>query len=167
MKRIVMLAFIVALLPITSAHAAAPGTVLMSFGTMYGVDGPFIDSTFIRGVRGDELPWVVGSARGSLTSDGRLRISVRGIVFANDPSVPPNLRGINDETQFRGLVSCLTENGKKIGTVNITTAGFPATRSGDSDIDAFVTLPEQCVAPIIFVMSGSEDKWFAVTGGER
>ena len=61
----------------------------------------------------------------------------------------------------------VVENGKKIGTVNITTAGFPATRSGDSDIDAFVTLPEQCVAPIIFVMSGSEDKWFAVTGGEQ
>ena len=98
--------------------------------------------------------------------DGHLRISVRGLVFANDDSVPPELRGINDETEFRGLVSCLVENGKKIGTVNITTAGFPATRSGDSDIDTFVTLPGQCVAPIIFVMSGSEDKWFSVTGGE-
>jgi hypothetical protein len=27
-----------------------------------------------------------------------------------------------------------------------------------------VTLPEECVAPIVFVVAGSEDKWFAVTG---
>src|SRR5437016_14237855 len=101
MKTKVMLALIIALLTITSAHAEPPGTVIISFGTMYGVDGPFVDSTFIRGVRGDELPWEVGSARGSLTSDGHLRINVRGIVFANDPSVPANLRGINDESQFR------------------------------------------------------------------
>ncbi len=167
MKTKAVLAFMIAFLPITAAHAAQPGTVILSFGTMYGVDGPFIDSTFIRGVRGDELPWIVGSARGSLTTDGHLRLGVRGIVFANDASVPANLRGINDESQFRGLVSCLIENGKKIGTVNITTVGFPATQSGDSDIDTFVALPGQCVAPIIFVMSGSEDKWFAVTGAEQ
>lgn len=166
MKKTLLLAVLMTLLPITLAYAQS-GTQVIGFGTMYGVDGPFIDSTFIRGVLGDELPWVVGSARGSLTSDGHLRMTVRGIVFANDPSVPPELRGINDEAQFRGLVSCLTENGKKIGTVNITTVGFPATRSGDSNIDTFVTLPGQCVAPIIFVMSGSEDKWFAVTGAEQ
>ena len=167
MRKTLLLAVMVALLPTTFAYAAGGGAQLIGFGTMYGVDGPFVNSTFIRGVRGDELPWEVGSARGSLSSDGHLRMSVRGIVFSNDPSVPPELRGINDETQFRGLVSCLVENGKKIGTVNIITAGFPATRSGDSDIDTFVALPEECVAPIVFVMSGSEDKWFAVTGGEQ
>ncbi|PYQ52316.1 MAG: hypothetical protein DMF59_05175 [Acidobacteria bacterium] len=165
MRKTLMIGLMITLLPVTFAHAAG-GTQIIGFGTMYGVDGPFVDSTFIRGVRGDELPWEVGSAKGSLASDGHLRISVRGLVFANVPSVPPELRGINDETQFRALVSCLIENGKKIGTVNITSPGFPATRSGDSDIDTFVALPEQCVAPIIFVMSGSEDKWFAVTGAE-
>src|SRR5438552_14423982 len=165
MKKTLLLAVLMTLLPITLAYAQS-GTQVIGFGTMYGVDGPFVDSTFIRGVLGDELPWVVGSARGSLGSDGHLRINVRGLVFANDSSVPAELRGINDETQFRALVSCLIENGKEIGTVNITSAGFPATRSGDSDIDTFVALPEQCVAPIIFVMSGSEDKWFAVTGAE-
>ena len=167
MKRtLAVLAAFVVLLPVTSAHAAAPGTSIVSFGTMYGVDGPFVNSTVIRGVLGDELPWTVGSAKGTLSSDGHLKIIVKGIVFKNDPSVPPELRGINDEAQFRGLVSCLVENGSAVGTVNITTVGFPATQSGDSVIDTFIQLPEQCVAPIIFVMSGSEDKWFAVTGAE-
>jgi len=81
--------------------------------------------------------------------------------------VPLNVRGTNDEAQFRALVSCLSGDGKgKVATVNIVTAGFPATTSGDSDMDTFVGLPRQCLAPIILVMSGSEDKWFAVTGAE-
>src|SRR5690348_13296424 len=99
MKKVLMIALMMTLLPVTLVYAANSNQ-LLSFGTMYGVDGPFIDSTLIRGVRGDELPWVVGSAKGSLTLDGHLVIIARGIVFANDPSVPPELRGINDETQF-------------------------------------------------------------------
>jgi hypothetical protein len=53
-----------------------------------------------------------------------------------------------------------------VTTENVTTAGFPATPTGDSDIDAMITLPNPCVAPIVFVLSGSEDKWFAVIGFE-
>jgi hypothetical protein len=155
--------------------APSPTSKIISFETMYGVDGAFVNSKEIRGVRGDELPWDVGSATGSLTVSGHLTISVRGIVFSNDPEVPANIRGTNDESEFRGLVSCLIseppgknhDKGKpKIETVNIITAGFPATPTGDSDIDTNVTLPDDCVAPIIFVMSGSENKWFAVTGAE-
>jgi len=167
MKKLLPLlaAVIVALIPATVTSAASDNEVL-GFGTMYGVDGPFINNSSIRGVLGDELPWTLTSAKGSLSANGHLLVNVRGLVFANDASVPPELRGINDETQFRALVSCLVESGKRVGTVNITTAGFPATRSGDSNIDTFITLPPQCVAPIIFVLSGSEDKWFAVTGTE-
>jgi hypothetical protein len=29
-----------------------------------------------------------------------------------------------------------------------------------------VTLPNPCVAPVVFILAGSEDKWFAVTGFE-
>ena len=162
MKKLVLLISFFALLPL-SAFAQSS---IISFGTMYGVDGAFVKHNQIRGVRGDELPWAVGSANGSLTTDGHLVIHARGIVFANDPSVPPNIVGTNDEATFRGLVSCLVESKNTVATVNITTVGFPATTTGNSDIDAHVTLPPQCVAPIIFVTSGSEDKWFAVTGAE-
>lgn len=137
------------------------------FGSMVGVDGSFVGSDVIRGVVGDELPWKVGMARGSLGADGRLRINVRGLVFTNDPSVPPEKRGINDEPTFRGLVSCLSEqSGGGTMTVNVMTAPFPATPAGNSEINGSVALPAQCIAPIVFVMSGSEDKWFAVIGRE-
>jgi hypothetical protein len=39
--------------------------------------------------------------------------------------------------------------------------------NGNSFIDQKLDLPNPCVAPIVFVMAGSEDKWFAVTGFER
>ena len=93
---------------------------------------------------------------------------MKGLVFADDPLVPPDLVGRNDEDNFRGLVSCLTEDAAgAIVTQNVTTDGFAANSRGDSFIDQTLVLPNPCIAPIIFVMAGSEDKWFAVTGYER
>ncbi len=142
---------------------------ILEFNTMYGVDEAFVgDLNPIRGIVGDEAPWAIAkSARGRLDADGHLRIRMRGLVFANDPRVAPGLVGKNDEPTFRGVVSCLSEDGAgHVTTVNVTTMGFRATVSGNSDIDAKVFLPKPCVAPIVFVIAGSEDKWFAVTGFE-
>ncbi|TMA33867.1 MAG: hypothetical protein E6J87_08825 [Deltaproteobacteria bacterium] len=135
-----------------------PGKIL-AFQTMYAVDGPFLgEANAIRDVVGDEAAWVLRSARGSLDTTGHLRIQVRGLIFADGSP--------NDEDTFRGLVSCLTENGPTVEPASVTTQGFPATPTGDSVIDAHVELPNPCVAPIVFVLAGSEDKWFAVTGFE-
>ena len=156
-------AAVVALCTPTLANAAK----IVSFEKMYGVDGPFVGGTQIRDVLGDELPWVVKSAKGFLTTHGWLDIKVKGLVFSNDDVVPPDKRGTNDEKEFRGMVSCLSETADgKVTTVNVTTSGFPATTTGNSHIRAKIALPKSCVAPIIFVMAGSEDKWFSVTGFE-
>ena len=141
---------------------------IIAFETMYPVDGPFLgEANAIRGVIGDELPWRIDHrARGKLRTDGRLVIHVRGLVFTDDAEVPVEIQGTNDEPEFRGRVSCLTEEGSNVVTKNVTTAGFPATPSGNADIDAKLELPQPCVAPIVFILAGSEDKWFAVTGFE-
>ena len=86
---------------------------------------------------------------------------VRGLVFGQDPSVPPELRGKNDETAFRAIVSCLTIDAGQVIPNNLTTEEFPATPTGNSNIDTTVKLPNPCVAPIVFVIAGSELKWFA------
>jgi len=179
-----VIAVVVAVMGIAPGHASSKAAVsltvesVMSFTSMAGVDDAFINNTAVRGVKGDELPWDVGTVNGSLSTDGHLQLNVTGIVFSDDPRVPPELRGINDEDEFRAVVSCLT-NGRHgndtggdisghghglVGTRNIFTDGFPATTTGNSNIDAMITLPNPCVAPIIFVVAGSEDKWFAVTG---
>jgi hypothetical protein len=148
-------------------HRNHPPQKMLSFHTMYGVDGPFLgEENAIRDVEGDEAPWVVKDAKGSLDTSGHLRIRVRGLVFADDPLVDPDLVGKNDESEFRGLVSCLTEVGDSVETANVVTEGFPATETGDSKIDAHIDLPNPCAAPIVFVLAGSEDAWFAVTGFE-
>jgi hypothetical protein len=143
--------------------------VILSFDTMYGVDGPLLGETnAIRGVIGDEAPWTVAHfIKGRLDKSGRLKILVRGLVFANDPLVDPSLVGKNDEPFYRGLVSCLTEDAQGgISPANVVTDGFPASVDGNSFIDQTLVLPNPCIAPIVFVMAGSEDKWFAVTGFE-
>jgi hypothetical protein len=148
-------------------NQAESARIVMSFGTMYGVDGPFVASTAIRGIPGDELPWSVERVDGSLDANGHLKLDIKGLVFSDVPSVPSSLRGINDEAKFRALVSCIAEGeGDKIETVNVITAGFQATEVGDSHIDTMVSLPKNCIAPIVFVMAGTETKWFAVTGVE-
>ncbi|HYV85850.1 MAG TPA: hypothetical protein VFB49_08075 [Patescibacteria group bacterium] len=143
--------------------------VILSFDTMYGVDGPLLgEANAIRGVVGDEAPWTIAHfIKGRLDKGGRLSILVRGLVFADDPLVDPDLVGKNDEATYRGLVSCLTEDEQGgISTMNVVTDGFPASVDGNSFIDQTLSLPNPCIAPIIFVMAGSEDKWFAVTGFE-
>jgi len=136
-------------------------SVLIAFGNMYGVDGPFTNpANAIRNIVGDEDPWELDSARGFLTKDGHLVIRVEGLIFSDGRP--------NDEPTFRGAVSCITED-EDAGTtpiMNVITEGFPANAAGDSTIDAHITLPNPCVAPIVFVLAGSEDKWFAVTGVE-
>ena len=146
--------------------AALPN--ILTFDTMYGVEGPFLgEGNALRGVVGDEAPWEVEHfIKGRLAKNGRLQIVVRGLVFADDPSVPPDLVGKNDEETFRGLVSCLTEEGETVVTANVETGGFPADEEGNSFIDEKLDLPNPCIAPIVFVMAGSEEKWFAVTGFE-
>src|SRR3989442_11703565 len=112
MRRMLVFTVTLALSLVTMASPASAAGAIMQFTTMVGVDGAFVGHHPIRGVLGDELPWEVGSVNGSLTTDGHLQLSVRGLVFADDPSVPPELRGINDESDFRALVSCLSGTGK-------------------------------------------------------
>jgi len=160
----------------SAAFAAAPPAEesvceqvrsLISFGSMYGVDGPFVGSVFpLRGYPGDDLPWTVASAHGRLDTDGHLSVRIRGLVFTDDEEVPPELRGTNDEPTFRAAVSCITEQGDHVVRRNVVTEPFPATKTGNSRIRATVELPNPCVAPTVLILSGSENKWFAVVGFE-
>jgi hypothetical protein len=150
-------------------HTGGEAQRVLEFDTMYAVDGPFTSpANKINGVRGDELPWVLESARGTLLSDGHLEVRVQGLVFADDDSVPPELQGKNDERTFRVLLTCITENGAhKTRQAEVWSRPFAATEDGDAELDTEIELPVPCVAPVLFVMSGSEDAWFAVTGFER
>lgn len=144
--------------------AAARDPRILQFDTMVGLPPSLTGAQSqapLRGISGGGLPWMVHSAMGYLTASGRLKVEVEGLVFAAGPNT-----GSNTVPSFRAIVSCVQSDGT---FDNIQTAAFPATLGaasaggGDADIEATVTLPQPCIAPIIFVTSPT-GAWFAATG---
>ncbi len=142
--------------------ATAKEPKILEFDTMVGVPTAFTGTQNpIRGIDGGGLPWTLSSAKGELKGSGKLEINIQGLVFAAGPNV-----GKNTVSDFRAIVSCL----KSDGTVdNVVSGLFPATTGaavdggGDAQIETTLTLPQPCLAPIVFVTSPGQ-AWFAVTG---
>jgi hypothetical protein len=144
--------------------ASAKELKILEFDTMVGVPSGLIGNLSqapLRGINGGGIPWMIGSARGELSVSGHLEIKVQGLVFAAGPNV-----GRNTVTSFRAIVSCVTSDGS---VQNILTDAFPATTGaateggGNARIETTVSLPQPCIAPIIFVTSPG-GAWFAATG---
>ena len=152
--------------PSWAQYTHTPTTpAIIKFSTMVGVNGAFLGPNEVRGVAGDTLPWIVAHVNGTLLANGRLTVKVKGLIFPVDAAVPPQLQGTNDEPTFRAIVSCMSDDGQGgLTTVNVPTPEFPATTSGNANIVTTVQLPNPCVAPIVFIVAGSSDRWFAMTG---
>jgi hypothetical protein len=148
----------------TVSAGADPGTIL-KFDTMTPVTGPYVGSANpVRAVPGGGLPWMITAGTGSLKSDGHLLVHVRGLVLADQSPVPPAQQGINPIPDFRAIVSCQSISAGGTATIsNVSTAQFPASTAGNSDINATVSLPRPCIAPVVFVTSPG-GAWFAATG---
>jgi len=147
-----------------AASSSSSGKKILQFQTMVGVAGPFVGATNpIRGVNGGGLPWQLENASGKLSSGGKLEVTVEGLVLLDAAPVPEALRGTNPIANFVAIVSCTTVTGGAPATANVATGPFPATTTGDSEIEAQVNLPSPCLAPIIFV-GPSPTTWFAITG---
>ena len=146
----------------SASTANAQETKILEFDTMIGVPTALTGSQNpIRGIKGGGRPWTIGSASGELKASGRLEIEVQGLVFAAGPDT-----GSNTVASFRAIVSCLASDGS---VQNVRTDPFPATigaassGGGNAKIEADLTLPQPCIAPIIFVTSPG-GAWFAATG---
>lgn len=144
--------------------AGATDDKILEFDTMVGVVRPFTGGTnAIRGVPGGGIPWTLAGATGELRTDGRIEVHVRGLVLAEGARV-----GTNPVGRFKAIVSCLTPMMDAAGklvvvAINRSTNTFPATATGDADIEDAVQLPSPCVAPIVFVTSPG-GSWFSATG---
>ena len=144
------------------SQAQAREPKILEFDTMVGIPLAFTGTQNpIRGINGGGIPWTLSSGRGELKSNGELEIEVQGLVLAAGPNA-----GINPVANFRAIVSCL----KSDATVqNVVSDLFPATTGpasaggGDAQIETSLTLPQPCIAPIVFVTSPG-GSWFAATG---
>jgi hypothetical protein len=91
-------------------------------------------------------------------------LHVRGLVLADQSPVPPALQGTNPVPDFKAIVSCQSISAAGAADIaNVSTAQFPASSAGNADINATVSLPHPCIAPVIFVTSPA-GAWFAATG---
>lgn len=144
------------------SQAQAKGHKILEFDTMVGIPQAFTGTQNpIRGVNGGGLPWMISSGSGELKANGELEIEVHGLVLAAGPNA-----GSNPIANFRAIVSCLKSDAS---IENVTTDLFPATTGpasaggGNASIEANLTLPQPCIAPIVFVTSPA-GAWFASTG---
>jgi hypothetical protein len=141
------------------SSGGADGRKVVSGAVLTPVTGPYVGSANpIRGVGGGGLPWRLASGNVDLRADGRLHVDVEGLVFAAGPN-----EGTNTVPAFRAIVSCQTIQGGAAAVSNVSTDPFPASPAGDAEIDATVSLPSPCIAPIVFVTSPG-GAWFAATG---
>jgi len=161
MKKIIFFMMGLCLLGVGStALGKSSDSAILEFKTMVGVSGPFVgNANPIRGISGGGLPWVISNGKGELKADGKLEVEVKGLVLAAGP-----LAGTNPVPNFRAILSCMTIDGTgNPAIVNLSTGDFPATTTGDAEIETTLDLPSSCFAPIIFVTSPT-GSWFAVTG---
>ncbi|MET1011188.1 MAG: hypothetical protein ABWY83_02300 [Actinomycetota bacterium] len=144
-------------LVVTASGAGSAGTAtILKADTLAGVSGPYVGTPNpIRGVNGGGVAWDIAKGEAVLTADGVLEVKVEGLVLATT--------GTNPVTSFRAIVSCQAIVDGAAAVVNVSTAAFPATTTGDSKIAETVSLPSKCFAPIVFVTSPG-GSWFAVTG---
>ena len=65
---------------------------------------------------------------------------------------------------MRAGVSCLTTTGARVAAL---TDPFPVTTgagAGDGRVEATLTLPSPCIAPIVLITNAPGSGWFAASG---
>ncbi len=140
----------------SASSVSAKEPKILEFDTMVGIPQAFTGTQNpIRGINGGGLPWTLTSASGELSASGRLEVKVKGLVLAAGANA-----GSNPIASFRAIVSCLGSDGS---AQNVMTDPFPATTAGNAKIETTVSLPQPCIAPIVFVTSPG-GAWFAATG---
>jgi hypothetical protein len=168
MKKLLLFSLSVLLISAFFAGSASRVTAkepkILEFDTMVGVPAGLTGTqsqAVLRGISGGGLPWTLTSAHGELKASGKLEIEVTGLVLAAGANT-----GSNPSAVFRALVSCVKNDGS---VQNILTEAFPATTGpasaggGNAKIETTVSLPQPCIAPIIFVTNNG-GSWFAATG---
>ena len=122
----------------------------------------FIAQLRIGGVLNCGRIWKIADGSVNLSADGALRVNLKGLVL-DDPDT-----GLSNGTPngVTGVVAALV-CGPNGGSVVAQTAGVPINIRGEARIRVHVTMPAQCVAPIVLIreiFDGEVGGWLAATG---
>jgi hypothetical protein len=118
--------------------------------------GPSVEPT-IAGIAPGGLPWVLESGNVNLSKGGRLKASVDGLLFG--PGAPANLVGTTGPLT-KVFASLVCTNGPVISTNAVAFS-----KEGDAHIDQRISLPAQCVGPIVLIRASlGNGPWLAASG---
>src|SRR5262245_38378832 len=93
----------------------------------------------VAGVPSGTAPWVVTGGSVSITEDGKVVSSIKGLVI---PQV-----GVGPVTTIAASLVC----GGSGGLVAATTRSFPLQENGDASLADTIKLPASCVAPVVLI----------------
>jgi hypothetical protein len=120
------------------------------------------DKTIIGGVNACGKVWALGSGEAELSADGTLHVTLHGLVL-NDASVGKFNGSPDGVDAVAAAVICGGSNAA------VAAQAEPVTLSpkGDAQIEAKLTMPQHCFAPVVVVRERYQGKiggWLAVTG---
>ena len=106
----------------------------------------------LHGLTGGGAPWTTDASRAKLFADGRLEVTIDGLVLVSN--------GTNPIQTGRAIVTCSGEAVARSGDV-------PFSPAGNATVEAKLNLPDTCLAPAVFFVgltSTGAERWLAVTG---
>jgi len=107
--------------------------------------------------------WKLKSGEAKLSDDGKLQVEVKGLVL-DDPTTG-EFNGTPDGVDaVAAAVICSGPNGAAVAA---QTDVVPLAKNGDAKINAKVSLPNGCIAPVVVLRERYEGKiggWLAGTG---
>jgi hypothetical protein len=101
------------------------------------------------------VPWDLRRGETSLTSKGRFRLVVRGLVIT----------GTDNPGPVKTITAALYCASDSNAAPAFTAGPVPLSSRGDARIDQKVTVPARCLAPVVLVHpNGSTTRYIAATG---
>ena len=151
--RAAVLAAIVGAMVVSATAAGGAGGAKILDDGLVGIPESAVKQV-LQGVTGGGLPWRLDRGSVHLFADGRLQLSVQGLVLAAGGSA-----GTNPVPTARAIVTCA-------GAPAAMSSIVPYSPQGDAMIDETIDLPTGCLAPAVFFagITGGGPRWFAVTG---
>jgi hypothetical protein len=107
----------------------------------------------IHGVVRGGVPWQLSRGEVRLRFDGRLRVDVRGLVIPGNGTTGP-------VHTISASLFCGADT-----TAAATTPAVPISSTGNARLDARISLPAKCLAPVVFVNpNGNVAAYIAASG---
>ena len=147
-------AALAAVVALPGMASADPGGSKVLDDQLTGLPSDMTGQTLF-GVTAGGIAWRLDSGSARLFADGRLQVSVHGLVLAAGGA-----EGTNPIPNAQAIVTCA-------GVPAASSSVVPYSADGDAQINETVSLPDHCLAPAVFfagVPAPGVARWFAVSG---